>query len=97
MATNVAYIGRIGKEKEKSELKPLALQLTFSLFFVSSPICRMYVLYRQAIILVLPVFSTIEKKVEKKVSPPISPFLGGKRLNLVFSPFLDPLPVYEFL
>jgi hypothetical protein len=42
----------------------------------------MYVLYQLAIIWVLPVFSAIEKKVEKKVSPPISPFLGGKRLNL---------------
>jgi hypothetical protein len=71
--------------------------VTTHLFFVSSPIRRMYVLYQQAIIWVLPVFSTIEKKVEKKVSPPISPFLGGKRLNLFFSPFLDPLPVYEFL
>jgi len=57
----------------------------------------MYVLYQVVIIWLLPDFSTIEKKVEKKVSPPISPFLGGKRLNLFFSPFLDPLPVYEFL
>jgi hypothetical protein len=38
----------------------------------------MYILYQAAIIWVLPVFSTIEKKVEKKVSPPISPFLGAK-------------------
>ena len=51
----------------------------------------MYVLYQQAIIWVLPVFSMIEKKVEKKMSPPISPFLGGKRLDLFFLSFLDPL------
>ena len=50
----------------------------FPLFFVSSPIRRMYVLYQQAIIWVYPFFSTIEKKVEKKVSPPISPFVGAK-------------------
>jgi hypothetical protein len=48
----------------------------------------MYVLYQAAIIWVLP-----EEKFEKKVSPPI----GGQKVEPFFSPFLDPLPVYEFL
>jgi hypothetical protein len=51
-------------------------------FSVSSPKRRMYVLYKQAIIWILPVFSTIEKKVEKKVSLPISPFSEHKRWKL---------------
>jgi hypothetical protein len=42
----------------------------------------MCVLYQQAIIWVLPVYSTIEKKVEKKVSPPISSFSEHKRWKL---------------
>jgi len=42
----------------------------------------MYVLYQQAIIWVLPAYSTIEKKVEKKVIPLISPFSEHKRWNL---------------
>jgi hypothetical protein len=37
------------------------------------------------------------KKIKKKVSPPISPFLGGQKVEPFFSPYLDPLPVYEFL
>jgi hypothetical protein len=71
------------------------LRLIF--FSVSSSKRRMYVLYQAAIIWVLPVFSTIGKKNEKKVSPPISPFFGGQKVEQFFSPFLDPLPVYEFL
>ena len=55
----------------------------------------MYVLYQEAIIWVLPVYSTIEKKVEKKVSPPISPFLEHKRWKHFFSPFLVFFIVYE--
>ncbi len=61
-------------------LRPVVTGYLF--FSVSSPKRRIYVLYQQAIIWILPVFSTIEKKVEKKVSPPISPFLEHKKWKL---------------
>ncbi len=70
-----------------SSLRPVVTGYLF--FSVSSPKRRMYVLYQQAIIWVLPVYFTTEKKVEKKVSPPISPFSEHKTLNLFFSPFLS--------
>ena len=65
-------------------------------FFISLLIRCMYALYQVAIIWVLPVLPTIEKS-RKKGEPSDLTFFGYKRLNLFFSPFLVPLPVYEFL
>ena len=62
------------------DIRPVVTGYTF--FSVSLPKRRMYLLYQQAIIWVLPKYSTIEKKVEKKVSPPISPFSEHKRWKL---------------
>jgi hypothetical protein len=64
------------------------LQLTF-LFFISLPKRRMYVLHQVAIIWVLPVFSTIGKKM-KKGEPSDLIFFGGQKVELFLIFFGSP-------